>query len=276
MNPLVGAFFAILLWSTLAVSGVVLAHVPPFFLVGVALLIGGLCGLPWIKDWRVPMGTLALGLYGIFGYHLFIFLALRLAPAVEANLLNYLWPLLMVLLSPLLLRGYTLHVRHLFAGILGATGAAWVITGGKVQFSDAASWGYFFAALSAIIWSTYSLLTKRVAKFPTGAIGLFCAVSGVASMGIHFAFEPSYQPTLMEGGLLIYLGIGPMGAAFYLWDAAVKNGDPRAIGALSYVTPLLSTLLLALSGKANLNPSALGAMVLIVLGAVLGSSHRRS
>lgn len=270
------AFVAIMLWSTLAVSGVLLAHMPPFFLVGVTLLIGGLCGLPWARDWRVPRWTFALGIYGIFGYHLCIFLALRLAPPVEANLLNYLWPLLMVLLSPVLLKGLTLGLRHVLAGLLGFAGAALVITGGRLEFSTEGTWGYLFAGSAAVIWSTYSLLTKRVPPFPTGAIGLFCAVSGVGSLIVHFLSEPSYNPSLGEVGFLFYLGVGPMGAAFYLWDHAMKRGDPRSIGALSYVTPLISTTFLALSGRATLSASALAALVLILAGAVLGSFSRKS
>jgi drug/metabolite transporter (DMT)-like permease len=49
--------------------------------------------------------TLLLGVYGLFGYHFLLFLALRSAPPLEANLVNYLWPLLIVVLAPVLLPG---------------------------------------------------------------------------------------------------------------------------------------------------------------------------
>ncbi|RYE83619.1 MAG: EamA/RhaT family transporter, partial [Myxococcales bacterium] len=91
---------AIALWSTLALLSVKLAAVPPLLLVGSTLLLGGLVSAPYIRLWRVPATTLLLGVYGLFVYHFCLFLALRWAPAVEANLLNYLWPLLLVLLSP--------------------------------------------------------------------------------------------------------------------------------------------------------------------------------
>jgi drug/metabolite transporter (DMT)-like permease len=86
--PTIAALGAILLWSTLATFGVALAHLPPLFLTGCALTIGALPGLLHVRQWRVPLLTLLLGIAGLFGFHFLLFLALRFAPPVEANLVN--------------------------------------------------------------------------------------------------------------------------------------------------------------------------------------------
>src|SRR4029450_3374120 len=96
------ALGAILLWGTLATFGVALAHLPPLFLTGCALTIGALPGVARLRQWRVRATTLLLGSGGLFGFHFLLFLALRNAPPVEANLVNYLWPLLIVLLTPVI------------------------------------------------------------------------------------------------------------------------------------------------------------------------------
>ena len=153
------ALGAIALWATLASLGVSLQHVPPFLLTGLALLIGSVPSWPLARHWRVPLPTLALGLYGLFGYHLLLFIALRHAPAVEANLVNYLWPLLIVVLSPVLLPGMRLRPLHAIAALAGFAGAAIAILGAGPRAGGGWSWGFLPALAAALVWSTYSLLT---------------------------------------------------------------------------------------------------------------------
>jgi drug/metabolite transporter (DMT)-like permease len=100
---------------------------------------------------------------------------------------------------------------------------------------------------------------------------MFCLVSGVLALGCHLLFEPRVFPSWADAPYLLLAGLGPMGAAFYLWDVAMKEGDPRAIGTLAYATPLLSTLLIAGFGEGTLTSGALAGAVLITGGAVLGT-----
>ena len=270
------SLFSIVVWSTLAFLGSRMGHVPPFLSVGIALTLGGLVGLPRIREWKVPLGTLAVGIGGIFGYHAILFTAFQLAPAVEVNLLQYLWPLLIVVLSPVYLPGSRLSWHHLAGACLGMAGAALVISGGHLGLDRSGLPGYLLAVCAALTWSSYSLLTRRVPPFSTGAVGCFCLVSGVLSLALFAAgtrLGLAAWPVL--GGrdwlFLVLLGLGPMGVAFYSWDAALKRGDPRVIGALAYLTPLLSTLNLVLLGGRRLSGVSIAAMGLIVAGAITGS-----
>jgi len=269
-HALLAALAAIALWGVLAALSLKLRGWPPFLLAGAALAVGSLCSIHRLRAWRVPGGALALGVYGLFGFHFLLFVALRLAPPVEANLVNYLWPLLIVALAPLMLPGATLRARHVVAALLGFAGAALLVTGGKLGFAGEYALGYAAALGSALVWSTYSLATKRFSALPTATIGLYCAASGALALACHFLFEPRYVPAVTELPWLVALGLGPMGAAFFLWDYALKRGDPRAIGALAYLTPLLSTLVLVAAGEGTLGPLTLVAMALIIGGAVLG------
>ena len=274
------ALGAIALWVTLAALGVSLKHIPPFLLTGIALLMGSLLALPFVlKDrqaWRIPLKTLALGIYGLFGYHFLLFIALRHAPPVEANLVNYLWPLFMVVLAPLFLAGVRLRALHVLAALLGFGGAAIAILGANSSATAGGgwSWGFVPALASAFIWASYSLLTQRVKPFSTAAIGLFGLVSGLLSLLCHWALEPQAALSGQDWLLLAVMGLGPLGAAFFLWDKALKLGDARQIGILSYLTPLGSTVLLMLVSGRALSWSIGLAAGMIVGAALLGTRAR--
>jgi drug/metabolite transporter (DMT)-like permease len=273
MSPHWYALGAIALWASLAALGVTLRHVPPFLLTGLALVIGSVPAWPLVRHWRVPPRTLALGIYGLFAYHFLLFIALRAAPPVEANLVNYLWPLLIVLLAPVLLRDVQLKAAHVLAGLAGFAGAAIAILGGA-SASGAWSWGYLPALGAAFIWSSYSLWTRRVPSFPTAAVGLFGLVSGLLSLACHALLEDPVQLSAREWALIGVMGLGPLGAAFFLWDKALKTGDARHIGILSYLTPLASTALLVLVTGRSFSASILAAAALIIGAAVIGTRVR--
>jgi drug/metabolite transporter (DMT)-like permease len=266
---------AIFLWASLASLATLLSDIPPFLLTGIGLVIGALVSLPSLRSgltpWKIPLKTLLIGVYGLFGYHFMLFLALQTAPAVEANLVNYLWPLLIVLLSPIFTKSLSLNLRYVLAAISGFAGAVLAITSGGSGFGfSSMEVGYFFALAAAVIWATYSLATTKVPRFPTPAIGLFALASGVLAIGAHLLFEPAASIRTADWLLLLVLGVGPLGGAFYLWDAALKIGDPRRIGLLAFLTPLLSTALLLVVSGNSLSWQLLLATGLIVGGALLG------
>src|SRR5215210_5489841 len=126
---------AILMWSLLAVLTVATGKIPAFHLATMTFAIGALVGfLTWIgrrevrRSLRQPMLAWIIGIGGLFGYHALYFLALRFAPPAEAGLLNYLWPLLIVLFSSLL-PGERLLPHHVIGALLGLAGTVLLFAG---------------------------------------------------------------------------------------------------------------------------------------------------
>lgn len=273
-------FIAVLLWSLLAVLTAASGAVPPFQLLALTFGIGGLAGvLLWIvrpgaaKALRQPWPVWLLGVGGLFGYHAAYFLALRNAPVVEAGLINYLWPLLIVLFSALL-PGERLKWQHVAGAVLALAGAVLVVTRGQgFGFDPAHAFGYGAALLAAVVWGAYSVLSRRFPTVPSDAITGFCLATAALATGCHFALETTVWPgSALQWAAIVGLGLGPVGLAFYVWDVGVKHGDIQVLGAASYSAPLLSTTLLVLTGYAAYSHVLLVACLLITAGAVLAAS----
>jgi drug/metabolite transporter (DMT)-like permease len=269
---------AILLWSSLAVLTTAMEPAPPFQLVAMAFALAfALALVKWIirrenvaVHLRLGAKAWALGIAGLFGYHACYFAALTLAPPAEANLINYLWPLLIVLFAGLL-PDERLTLWHLAGALAGFIGVV-VLVGGRLgELQSDYAGGYAAALAAAVIWAAYSVLSRRFGTVPTDAVGAFCGATSLLALAAHFLFEKTYWPQGTDLLVILALGLGPVGAAFFLWDIGVKRGDIKALGALSYATPLLSTLLLVVFGKAEASPRLLLACLLIVGGAAIAS-----
>tara|TARA_R110002167_G_scaffold3614_1_gene17492 strand:+ start:11275 stop:12159 length:885 start_codon:yes stop_codon:yes gene_type:complete len=275
MHYLLLTAIAVLLWSSLAVIVAELAHVPPFFLLACCLLIGGSLSLWRYKQWQLKAKLLLVGVCGIFGYHFLLFMALRLAPPVGANLLNYLWPLFILLFTPLFFSEITLSKRQVFGTLISLLGAALIVAGDGAQFSSDDLLGYTLAILSALLWACYSLLSKKLTltytQFGSATVGLFCLISAGLAAVSHLLLESTPVISWSDSSLILLLGLGPMGISFYCWDGAVKKGDPRVIATISYFTPLLSTLMLVVFSEQVFSREIFIAMCLIVSGALVAN-----
>jgi drug/metabolite transporter (DMT)-like permease len=271
---------ALLLWSLAAVLTLAAGPVPPFQMIATTLSVTFLIALAkWlltgesvIARLRVPFGALTLGVTGFFGFHALYFLALRLAPTVQTNLLIYLWPLLIVLFSALL-PGERLTARHGLAGLAGLSGVALMILGGggATGFSVSSLPGYLAAVACAVSWASYSVASRRYKDVPSDAVGVYCLITAVLAMLCHIVFETTVWPSAWQWVALLSLGAGPLGIAFFAWDRACKFGHIRALGIFAYAVPLLSNGLLLFYAHTPLTPRLLAAATLIIGGAALGA-----
>ena len=276
-------FVAVLLWALLALFTAGSAPVPPFLLNALTFAIGGAVGVVWVLlrgrlstlrgvSWRIY----AFGTVGLFGYHALYFSALRLAPPAEAGLIAYLWPLLIVLFSGLL-PGEHLRRGHIIGALISFVGAALIVLRNGANFDPAATPGLILAALCALTWSTYSVVSRRMGNTPTEVVAVFCVLTALLSVPAHLALETTVWPATGFGWLsVLALGLGPVGLAFYVWDIGVKKGDIQVLGVASYAAPLLSTFVLIAAGFAQASWQLVGAAVLITVGAGIAALASRT
>lgn len=279
---------AIGLWALLAPLGVAAGPVPPFLLTALTFAVGGALGLAVqiARAGRLPrLGTVPpvawlLGVGAFFGYHALYFTALQRLPPVDALLIINLWPLLIVLFTGLLPQERLLP-QHLVGVLCGLAGAVVLVLGRDGSAADtppADLVGYAAAIGCALVWSAYSVLNRRlVADVPSDAVTGFCLVTAALAFLAHALLEPGTWP---QGGAwlaVLALGIGPVGAAFFLWDFGTKRGALQILGAAAYLAPLLGTVLLLLMGRGEPSLGLAAAAVLIVGGAAIASwTPRRS
>ena len=269
---------ALLLWAFLAILARMAAGIPPLQLTALAFAAGGLMSLAVVaargRIAALRQGPLAWahGVGGLFGYHALYFAALALAPAVEANLLNYLWPLLIVLLSGPVL-GLALGPRRIAGVGLGFAGCA-VLVGAGASFPAGAGWGFASAVGCAVVWAVYSVTSKRMAAVPTEAVAGFCIATALLAGLSSWLFETMVAPDARQWVAVALLGAGPLGAAFFLWDAGMKRGDPRLLGTLAYAVPVASTLLLVAAGEGVLDARVALAALLVAGGGLLAATAR--
>jgi drug/metabolite transporter (DMT)-like permease len=270
---------AILLWSSLALLTAMARGIPPFELLALSFLVAFLASMSLLA-WRgaagfgllrQPWPAWATGFAGIFLYHALYFFALTAAPPAEASLINYLWPLLIVLFSAAAART-RLQGRYVAGALLGLAGTALIVTqSGAGDASTRSLLGYAAAFAAAFVWSGYSVANRRFAHVPSAVIGGVCGLVALAGAACHLAVETSVAPNAQQWAVIMALGLGPVGLAFFAWDRATKHGSLPLLGSLSYLAPLLSTLLLIAFGEAQASPALLGAAILIILGAAVAT-----
>lgn len=271
-------FGAVLLWGTLAsLTALKSAMVPAFQTTAITFAIGGVTiaaialATGKARAMKPTKASFALGLYGLFGFHVLYFAALRLAPTAEAGLIASLWALLTVLLSGLL-PGHALRLRHIIGALLGlaaATILVWNKIGGSDDFPHSAI-GFALAFGCALVWASYSVMSRLVAAVPSESLVLPCFATSLLALLCSLIFE---SWTLPQGALqwlaLLGLGLGPVGAAFLLWDIGMKHGNVAYLGVLGYASPVISTALLIGLGLASPSLALALACALILAAAFI-------
>ena len=274
---------AVLMWGLLALFTTQTGAVPPLLLTALSFGIAtGLISVKWlvyrdnvISHLRQPPSAWIVGVIGLFGYHFFYFMALRHAPPVEAGLIAYMWPLLIVLFSAFL-PGERLRWFHLAGAIAGLAGAAILITGraGLPEFQTEFILGYVMAVCCALTWSIYSIVNRRFGSVPSDTVGGFCAATAILAALCHLGFETTVWPNgTLQWFAVLGLGLFPVGMAFFTWDYGTKHGDIKVLGAFAYAAPLISTALLILFGQGKATWTVGMGCLLIVGGAVLAAKE---
>jgi drug/metabolite transporter (DMT)-like permease len=233
-------------------------------------------GQPFADLVRLPLRVMVAGFWGVAFYTVILALAFGIAPerAIgQVNLLNYLWPVWIVLLSAVLIREKTRLLPTAagvflgFAGIVVARGPAELLRAPENPLP------LFLALLGGFLWACYSVLLRRW-RIPAEQGGTafhftLCALMAAAVAAIRGEWQ-NLPPVGAEALFwILFGGIGPVGLAYHWWEIGVKRGHVPLISTLAYFIPIGSTLLIGLLFREAMGPGLLFGAVLIAAGAWL-------
>lgn len=273
---------AIFSWGSLGALGAMAATMPPYMVLGLCFAVAAFLGtifcfatgqrLAPLVSTEIVISTVLL-----LAYHLAYFEAFHHAQAVPVSLINYLWPAWLIVIGNVFFR--------MGSGLAGYVGAAIGFAGVAVLIGDAVHLahdhvlGYCLAMVGAIIWATYCNLRRCGRHEGVGSMVTICTLASVICFAIALWADERFVPTQQDMLVILALGIGPAGGSFFLWDYGLRVGNAPLLSILGYSAPVLSTLVMVISGMAELSWRVAVAVALITVGGVtvqLGGMRRCS
>jgi drug/metabolite transporter (DMT)-like permease len=271
---------AVLSWGTLGALGALSSGLPPYlvltFCFGIAACLGfAVC----LAKGKAPasLSSVSVWLFAalLAAYHLAYLEAFHHADPIPVSLINYLWPACMIIMGNAffnLSSGW-----HGYVGAaLGFLGVAFLIGGDGLALRSVEVYGDALAFLGAVLWALFSNLRRIDKKDSTSSLTTICAGASLFC-GVYGVLNGGVWPEISGRDVLVVLalGLGPAGGAFFLWDIGIRKGDAALLGVLGYSAPVLSTLLMVSLGLGTMTWQISIAIVLITIGgAIVGTRSK--
>ena len=181
-----------------------------------------------------------VGLLGTFVYHLLLYSGIAYLSASQAIIINYLWPIMIVLFACLILKE-PLTGRKLLAIGLSFLGVAVVTAGGDLLHVEPQTLlGALFCVLAAVSYGLYSVLNKRLHVDELLAMTVFYGASALLSL-VWIALRGDwFTPDLPQLAGLAWMGVFTYAIAYITWALAIDRGDTAKIANTAYITPFLT------------------------------------
>lgn len=233
-------------------------------------------GFPDIR--RFPVGYLIAGSVLFVSYEICLALSLGYAAtrhqAIEAGMVNYLWPSLTILFA-ILFNGQKTNMAIVPGLLLALTGVCWVLGGENglhpaeiINNITGSPLSYFLAFLGAFIWAAYCTVTNKYARGFNG-ITLFVLLTAL-SLWVHYFISP--QPEMIFSTAVViklFSAALTLGFAYAAWNVGILHGNVTVMAVGSYFTPVLSSALAAILLSAPLSFSFWQGAIMVCVGSLL-------
>lgn len=273
-------YSGLLMWSCYALLVSAMKGVPTFEMLTIIFLCGFIAiasRLTIRGEWykiKQPVIVWVVGVVGILGNDFTTIAAFKAAPPVQVELINYLWPMMVVLFASFL-PGERFTTKHFLSAFIGLYGAYILMTHdhGLAGFHWNYLTGYILAFAGGVIWALYCLISRFYSKTPLDMLGMYFGIGAVVSFMCHWRYEVTVMPSMGQFVVLAIMALTTSGLAYFCWDFGCKNGNVKLLSILTYGNPILSAILLIIFTTAHYSNYLAIAAALVVLASVVSSVY---
>jgi len=242
-----------------------------FTVIAVTVIVGGKIKFILqytIKEW---LWLSFLGLLGTYIYYLFLYLGYSKATGMEVLVIQYTWPILIVVFSIFILKERLTYKKSL-AVILGFIGVLLVLTKGNIADISINNPSVIaLVAAGAACFALFSVLSKKVVKEPLGVVAVYFLVASIASLISMLCFSTFALPSTNEVPAILINGIMVNGFSYVLWLLALKSTEASYLAPFTFITPILSAIYLIVFFNEPFFPAYGIGLILVVLGGLINS-----
>ena len=270
---------AVIFWSTLPIVSIYTKGIPPFLCLSIAYFFAFIVHMIYWKykygsitlKFKQPLNYVLTYVIGIFSSNATFLIAMQHGDPVLSYLVSNLWPIFALFFAAFLFKE-KLSNLHYIGAVIGFIGVIFISAkDGGMSMKGEVLFGFMMGFLNSVIWSFVSVINRKFSDIPADSVGLPLGIISILAFITHIFVEESTVISTQHLLAIMYLGIAPWGAAYTIWGYAVRFGDVKAVMLFGYLMPLLGVVWMILLGKAEFNMNVLISMILILVGASLGS-----
>ncbi|MBQ9936120.1 MAG: DMT family transporter [Lachnospiraceae bacterium] len=279
------AITTVFMWSTLAaVVKLLLSDIPnlqalaisSYISSGFLLIVNVFTGkIKVMKSLKIKdIGIISgLGFIGLFVYSALYYYGLSQLTSQEACIVNYLWPIMLVIFSCIILKE-KLTAMKAVAMICSFVGIVVLSMGSGDNSEGNVTLGIFSCIIAAACYGLFSVLNKKFNYDQSISMMIFWLVAAVCSTVLGIVTEDWVSLDGRQWLGMLWLGIVVDAIAYLLWAIALNGtGNTAKIANIAYLTPFLSLVVSALLLKEEITLRALVALVFIIGGILLQSLY---
>ena len=286
-KQIVYALLTVFLWATMAPAVKLMQDSVPttevLFIAGVfsvVFLLGRLIANGKVKEYRTfgarnYKAVLGLGFLGFFVYEFLYYFGIAQLTASTACILNYLWPVMLVLFSCLILKE-PFTTRKVLAMVASFLGVVVLSAGGNDQYGAHPGLGIVGCIVAAVSYGLFSVLNKREDLDQDLCMPIYWGVTMVSGLIAGFVEGGWTMPDLKTWLILAWLGVMANAVGYLIWAIALNDSKNSArIANFAFLVPVLSMLLSALILREQIHWNGIAALVLILGGILYQSAEKK-